>query len=143
MQCEKTREFLCPKRIFRNEEFGRNFQQVAYVNYKHEEFIYLLVVMNSILDNVIANKPTFLSYWNYLQLFTLSFCLSIRVKVSWNIGKKYNPFSQAKIKSGIISFCNHNSDSENFSQKSYTDCSWNETIAKHWEDWFQEKKRLA
>ena len=72
MQCEKTREFLCPKRIFRNEEFGRNFQQVAYVNYKHEEFIYLLVVMNSILDNVIANKPTF---FVVLKLFAIIYSI--------------------------------------------------------------------
>ena len=33
------------------------FQQIVYVNYKLEEFIYHLDVMNSVYDKVIANQP--------------------------------------------------------------------------------------
>ena len=42
--------------------FGRrkdeeNFNQIVYVNYKLDEFIFLLDVMNSVYDKVIANEP--------------------------------------------------------------------------------------
>ena len=33
------------------------FQQIVYVNYRLEEFVYLLDVMNSVYDKVIANQP--------------------------------------------------------------------------------------
>ena len=35
----------------------KKFQQVVYVKYKLEEFIYLLDVMNSVYDKVITNQP--------------------------------------------------------------------------------------
>ena len=42
--------------------FGRTkeeekFQQIVYVNYKFDEFVYLPDVMNSVYDKVIANQP--------------------------------------------------------------------------------------
>ena len=42
--------------------FGRKkeeekFQQIVYVNYKLDEFVYLLDVMNSVYDKTIANQP--------------------------------------------------------------------------------------
>ena len=40
----------------RKKEEGK-FQQIMYVNYKLEEFVYLLDVMNSVYDKVIANQP--------------------------------------------------------------------------------------
>ena len=39
----------------KNEE--EKFQQILYVNYKLDEFEYLLDVMNSVYDKVIANQP--------------------------------------------------------------------------------------
>ena len=33
------------------------FQQIVYVNYRLDEFVYLLDVMNSVYDKVIANQP--------------------------------------------------------------------------------------
>ena len=33
------------------------FQQIVYVNYRLDEFIYLLDVMDSVYDKVIANQP--------------------------------------------------------------------------------------
>ena len=33
------------------------FQQIVYVNYKLDEFVYLLDVMNSVFDKVIAHQP--------------------------------------------------------------------------------------
>ena len=44
-------------RIFARKKEDENFQQVIYVNYKLEEFIYLLDVMNSVYDKVITNQP--------------------------------------------------------------------------------------
>ena len=43
-------------------QFGRKkeeekFQQIVNVNYKLDEFVYLLDVMNSVYDKVIANQP--------------------------------------------------------------------------------------
>ena len=40
----------------KNEE--EKFQQIVYVNYRLDEFIYLLDVMNSVYDKVIANQPS-------------------------------------------------------------------------------------
>ena len=34
-----------------------NFNQIVYVNYKLEEFIYLIDVISSVSDKVIANEP--------------------------------------------------------------------------------------
>ena len=39
----------------KNEE--EKFQQIVYVNYKLDEFVYLLDVMISVYDKVIANQP--------------------------------------------------------------------------------------
>ena len=39
------------------EEGGKNFQQIVYVNYKLDEFVYPLDVMNLVYDKVIANQP--------------------------------------------------------------------------------------
>ena len=39
----------------RNEE--DKFQQIVYVNYRLDEFVYLLDVMNSVYDKVIAKQP--------------------------------------------------------------------------------------
>ena len=44
-------------RLFGRKKQEENFQQIVYVNYKLEEFIYLLDVMNSVYDKVIANQP--------------------------------------------------------------------------------------
>ena len=44
------------RHIARKKE-DEKFQQVVYVNYKLEEFIYLLDVMNSVYDKVITNQP--------------------------------------------------------------------------------------
>ena len=45
-------------RLFGRKKQEENFQQIMYVNYKLEEFLYLLDVMNSLYDKVIANQPT-------------------------------------------------------------------------------------
>ena len=44
-------------RLFPRKKEDEKFQQVVYVNYKLEEFIYLLDVMNSVYDKVITNQP--------------------------------------------------------------------------------------
>ena len=44
-------------RLFGRKTEEEKFQQIVYVNYKLDEFIYLLDVMRSVYDKVIANKP--------------------------------------------------------------------------------------
>ena len=44
-------------RLFAGKKEGEKFQQVVYVNYKPENFIYLLDLMISVQDNVITNEP--------------------------------------------------------------------------------------
>ena len=44
-------------RLFARKTEEENFQQIVYVNYKLDAFVYLLDVMNSVYDEVIANQP--------------------------------------------------------------------------------------
>ena len=44
-------------RLFGRKTEEEKFQQIVYVNYTLDEFVYLLDVMNSVSDNVIANQP--------------------------------------------------------------------------------------
>ena len=44
-------------RLFGRKTDEEKFQQIAYVNYRLDEFVYLLDVMNSVYDKVIANQP--------------------------------------------------------------------------------------
>ena len=44
-------------RLFGRKTEEEKFQQIVYVNYKLDEFIYLLDVMRSVYDKLIANKP--------------------------------------------------------------------------------------
>ena len=44
-------------RLFGRKSEEEKFQQNVYVNYKLDEFVYLLDVMNSVYDKVIANQP--------------------------------------------------------------------------------------
>ena len=46
-------------RLFARKKEDEKFQQVVYVNYKLEVFIYLLDVMNSVYDKVIIIQPIF------------------------------------------------------------------------------------
>ena len=44
-------------RLFGRKTEEEKIQQIVYVNYRLDEFIYLLDVMNSVYDKVIANQP--------------------------------------------------------------------------------------
>ena len=44
-------------RLFGRKKEEEKFQQIVYVNYKLDEFVYLLDVMNSVYDKVIFNQP--------------------------------------------------------------------------------------
>ena len=44
-------------RLFGRKTEEEKFQQIVYVNYRLDKFIYLLDVMNSVYDKVIANQP--------------------------------------------------------------------------------------
>ena len=44
-------------RLFGRKKEEEKFQQIVYVNYKLDEFAYLLDVINSVYDKVFANQP--------------------------------------------------------------------------------------
>ena len=44
-------------RLFGPKNEEEKFQQIVYVNYRLDDFVYLLEVMNSVYDKVIANQP--------------------------------------------------------------------------------------
>ena len=44
-------------RLFGRKKEEEKFQQIVYVNYKLDEFVYLLDVINSVYDKAIANQP--------------------------------------------------------------------------------------
>ena len=53
---DKPESFYAQVRLFVRKREDEKFQQVVFVNYKLEEFIYLLDVMNSVYDKVITNQ---------------------------------------------------------------------------------------
>ena len=77
-------------RLFARKTEDEKFQQVVYVNYKFEEFIFLLDVMNSLYDKVITNQPIRIVSLKKFHLFTLYLYFSFRVKMSWNSGDNRN-----------------------------------------------------
>ena len=52
---EKPETSYVQVRLFGRRKDQEKFNQIVYVNYKLDEFIYLLDVMNSVYDKVIAN----------------------------------------------------------------------------------------
>ena len=54
---DKPESSYAQVRLFARKKEDEKFQQVFYVNYKLEEFIYLLDVMNSVFDKIITNQP--------------------------------------------------------------------------------------
>ena len=54
---DKPESSYAQVRLFARKKEDDKFQQVAYVNYKLEEFSYLLDVMISVYDKVITNQP--------------------------------------------------------------------------------------
>ena len=44
-------------RLFGRKKEEEKFQQTLYLNYKQDEFVFLLDVMNSVYGKVIANQP--------------------------------------------------------------------------------------
>ena len=44
-------------RLFGRKKEEENFQKIVYVNYRLDEFVYLLDVMNSVYVKVFANEP--------------------------------------------------------------------------------------
>ena len=54
---DKPESSYAQVRLFARKKEDEKFQQVVYVNYIFEEFIYLLDVMNSVYDKVITNQP--------------------------------------------------------------------------------------
>ena len=54
---DKPERSLAQVRLFARKKEDDKFQKVVYVNYKLEEFIYLLDVKNSVYDKVISVQP--------------------------------------------------------------------------------------
>ena len=62
---DKPESSYAQVRLFTRKKENEKFQQVVYVNYKLEEFIYLLDVMNSVYDKVITNQPICNVLWKF------------------------------------------------------------------------------
>ena len=54
---EKPETAFAEVRLFGRKKEEEIFQQIVFFNYKLDEFVYLLDVMNSVYDKVIANQP--------------------------------------------------------------------------------------
>ena len=54
---DKPESSYAQVRLFARKRENEKFQQVVYVNFKLEEFIYLLDVINSVFDKVVTNQP--------------------------------------------------------------------------------------
>ena len=54
---DKPESSYAQVRFFARRKQDEKFQQIVNVNYKLEEFIFLLDVMNSVYDKVITNQP--------------------------------------------------------------------------------------
>ena len=54
---DKPESCYAQVRLFVRKKEDEKFQQAVYVNYKLEEFILLLDVMNSVYDKVFTNQP--------------------------------------------------------------------------------------
>ena len=54
---EKPETSYVQVRLFGRKKDEEKINQIVYVNYKIDEFIYLLDVMNSVYDKVISNEP--------------------------------------------------------------------------------------
>ena len=60
-------------RLFARKKEDEKFQQFVFVNYKLEEFFYLLDVMNSVYDKVITNQPICKVLYNLISsVYSLS-----------------------------------------------------------------------
>ena len=54
---DKPESSYAPVRLFPKKKEDEKLKQVFYLNYKLEEFIYLLDVMISVYDKVFTNQP--------------------------------------------------------------------------------------
>ena len=54
---DKPESSYAQDQLFARKKQDEKFQQVVYVNYKLEKFLYLLDVKNSVYDKVITNQP--------------------------------------------------------------------------------------
>ena len=54
---DKPESSYAQVRLFARKKEDEKYQQVVYVNFKLEEIIYLLEVMNSVYDKVFTNQP--------------------------------------------------------------------------------------
>ena len=98
---DKPESCYAQVQFFARKNEDEKFQQVLYVNYKLEEFIYLLEVMISWYDKVITNqhncnvfKKVIASVYHY-HFFPLP------VKMCWSIGGNRNLFLKLKSKLGL------------------------------------------
>ena len=76
---DKPESSYAPVQLFARKKEDEKYQQVDYVNYKLEEFIYLLDVINSVYDKVITNQPI----CNVLEksnLICLLFIISLQIE---------------------------------------------------------------
>ena len=98
---DKPKSSYAQVRLFGRKKVDEKFQQIVFVNCKHE-FIYLLDVMNSVYDKVITTYLicNVLKKGNFI-CFPFTIFLSFRVRISWNIGDNRDLFLKLKSNLGF------------------------------------------
>ena len=87
---EKPESLFAQFRLFAKKKQDEKFQKIVFVNYI-EEVIYMLVVVKSVYDEVITNKPICEVLYNLLAtIYCSSFSLFFRVGMSWINGDNRN-----------------------------------------------------
>ena len=118
-------------RLFGRKTEEENFQQILYVNYKLDEFVYLLDVMNSVYDKVIDNQPICNVLKKVIATIysNLLFFLFDSFRMSWNIGDNRNLFLKLKTKLGLYHVELRSQPKD--SAKKYASSGRNSTIARY------------
>ena len=113
---EKPENSYVQVRLSARRKDEEKFNHIVYVIHKLDVFIYLLDVMNSVYDKVIANELAcnvlYQGIATIQSLLSFSFYLSQNDLEHW---RKHKPISYIEIKIGILSCCTNNT--QKFSRK--------------------------
>ena len=100
---DNPESFYAQFRLFGWKTEEENFQQDVYVIYKLDNIVYLVDVMSSVYDKVIADQPISNVLWKVIAsvYFNQLFFLLESIRTSWSIGDNRNLFLKLKTKLGL------------------------------------------
>ena len=99
---DKPKRSYAEIRLCASRKVDEKFQQIIYVNYNLEEFIYLLDTMNSVFEETFNIEPSCIfRYKAFSNSFFFNIFLSPPVRMSWNIGDDRKLILMLKSKMGL------------------------------------------